>query len=63
VSSTMQSVLVSNTGSFAFAVTLALSGDFTLTNGCPATLAGGASCTVLVGFVPSQPGPRDGVPA
>jgi hypothetical protein len=61
VSSSIQSVVVSNTGGSAFALTVAVSGDFTLTNGCPATLAGGASCTVLVGFAPSQPGPRDGL--
>jgi len=61
VSSSTQSVVVSNTGGLAFALTLNVSGDFTLTNGCPATLAGGASCTVLVGFAPSQPGPREGL--
>lgn len=61
VSSASQSVTLTNKGTSAFALTLAVDGDFTLTNGCPVTLAGGASCTVQVGFAPSQPGMRDGL--
>ncbi len=61
ISSSTQSVTVSNTGATAFALTVAVSGDFNLTSGCPATLAGGSSCTVLVGFAPAQPGQSDGL--
>jgi hypothetical protein len=35
-------------------------GDFTQTNGCPATLAPTSSCSVLVNFQPTAPGPRTG---
>jgi hypothetical protein len=61
ISSTTQSVTLHNNGVSAFALSTSLSGDFVLTNGCPAQLAGGASCTLLVGFAPSQPGTRLGL--
>jgi hypothetical protein len=61
VSASPQIVTVTNTGGSGFALTLAVAGDFTLSSGCPALLAAGASCTVSVGFAPSQPGARDGV--
>jgi hypothetical protein len=61
VSSSTQTVMLTNMGSSAFALTLAISGDFTVTSGCPASLSGGASCQVQVGFTPSQPGARTGV--
>jgi hypothetical protein len=61
ISSTLQDVTVKNTGSSSFSLSFAISGDFTVVNGCPSTLTGGASCIVQVGFAPSQPGLRDGL--
>ena len=61
VAGTTQSITVRNTGATTFILTLAVSGDFTFSSGCGATLAGGASCTLLVGFSPSAPGQRDGL--
>jgi hypothetical protein len=61
ISSTTQGVQVANSGAVAVPLTVAVTGDFALTNECPATLAGGATCELLVSFVPSEPGPRDGV--
>lgn len=60
-SGTGQTVTIANTGASPFALTLALSGDFADATDCPATLAGGASCTVLVSFTPSAPGTRTGL--
>jgi hypothetical protein len=61
VSSASQSVTISNTGSTSFSLAVNSNGDFNITNGCPSTLNGGASCTLLVGFAPSQPGAREGL--
>jgi hypothetical protein len=61
VSSETQTLTITNTGTTAFALTLVLSGDFTDTTNCTATLAGGASCKVVFTFVPSQPGTRQGL--
>ncbi len=61
VSGSPQTVTVTNTGASPFALKLAVTGDFTLSSGCAATLAAGASCAVSVGFAPSQPGERDGL--
>jgi hypothetical protein len=61
VAGSPQLVTLKNTGSSGLALTLAASGDFTLTSGCAATLAAGASCAVSVGFVPSAPGQRNGL--
>ena len=61
VSSQTQTVTVTNTGSSAVPLTIAVAGDFILQNGCPASLAGGASCTIIVSFAPSQPGSRQGL--
>ncbi len=61
VSSTTQTVTIANTGASAFVLSLALSGDFTDTTNCGATLAGGASCSVVLSFAPSQPGTRQGL--
>ncbi|MBI5068408.1 MAG: choice-of-anchor D domain-containing protein [Deltaproteobacteria bacterium] len=62
-SSAPQPVIVSNTGVGALALTgIVLAGaspaDFTLSSGCGATLAPGASCTVTVAFAPTAPGAR-----
>ena len=61
VSSATQTLTIGNTGTTAFALSLVLSGDFTDTTNCTATLAGGASCKVVFTFVPSQPGTRQGL--
>ncbi|MHB1021474.1 MAG: choice-of-anchor D domain-containing protein [Acidobacteriaceae bacterium] len=57
-----ETVQIQNTGSNAFALTLAVTGDFNITgNTCGASLAGGATCSVSVNFAPSQPGLRQGL--
>jgi hypothetical protein len=61
VSSTTQTLTIGNTGTTAFALSLVLSGDFTDTTNCTATLAGGKTCNVVFTFVPSQPGTRQGL--
>ncbi len=61
ISSTTQPVLLSNTGSSAFPLSIALAGDFNETSNCPAVLAAAASCTALISFTPSQPGLRQGL--
>ncbi len=63
VSSETHTLTIQNIGTTAFALSLALSGDFTDANNtnCGATLAGGASCSVTFNFVPSQPGTRQGL--
>jgi|GEM_PF-1192490 len=60
-SSTAQTVTVSNSGASPFTLSLALTGDFTDATNCGATLAGGASCSVVLTFAPSQPGARQGL--
>jgi hypothetical protein len=61
VSSTTQTLTVQNTGASGFALSLVLTGDFTATTNCGATLAGGGSCSVVLSFAPSQPGTRQGL--
>jgi hypothetical protein len=61
ISGETQTVTIGNTGTSAFALTLALTGDFTDSTSCTATLAGGQSCTMVLSFVPSQPGTRQGL--
>jgi trimeric autotransporter adhesin len=60
-SSTTQTVTIGNTGAVAFPLTLTLTGDFTDTTDCTATLAGNSTCTVLIAFAPSQSGTRQGL--
>jgi len=60
-SSNAQTVTVRNTGTQAFPLGLALAGDFTDSTNCSTVLAGGASCSVVVTFAPSQPGARQGL--
>ncbi len=60
-SASTQTVTIGNTGANPFALTLALTGDFTDTTNCPATLLGNATCVVLITFAPSQPGTRQGI--
>ena len=61
ISGTTQTVTVTNSGAIPFALTAALTGDFLLTNACPATLPSNASCQLILNFAPSQPGQRDGL--
>ncbi len=61
LSGTTQSITIGNTGATPFALTLALSGDFSDTTNCPANLPANSTCTVVVTFAPSQPGPRQGI--
>jgi hypothetical protein len=61
VSGSTQTLTIQNIGTTAFALSLALSGDFSDSTNCGATLAGGASCNVVFSFVPSQPGTRQGL--
>jgi hypothetical protein len=61
VTSTAQTVTLSNTGNAALSITsLALTGtnasDFAQTNTCGSSLAGGANCTIAVMFTPSVTG-------
>ncbi len=60
-SASSQTATVSNTGTQPFPLALSLTGDFTSSTNCPAVLAGGASCTVVLTFAPSQPGARQGL--
>ncbi|MGH8132955.1 MAG: choice-of-anchor D domain-containing protein, partial [Steroidobacteraceae bacterium] len=55
--SAAQSILVTNTGTAALAISrIATAGNFTATNNCPASLAAGANCTVQVTFAPTTAG-------
>ena len=61
ISSATQTVTVANTGASALPLTVALTGDFKMTNGCGTLLNAGASCSIVLQFAPSQPGVRDGL--
>ncbi len=61
LSASTQNVTISNTGTQPFTLALTLSGDFTDTINCPATLSGGVICTVTLAFAPSSPGTRQGL--
>ena len=61
VSSTALPLTVTNTGTSGFTLATAIAGDFTSVGNCPSTLGAGSSCTLLVSFVPSQPGARQGL--
>ncbi len=61
VSSTTQTVVVQNTGTSSFGLTLSLTGDFIDQTNCTAVLAAGVSCNVILSFAPSQPGARTGL--
>ncbi len=60
-SSESHAVTVSNTGVASFTLNLSIAGDFTYQTGCPATLNGGASCTVVLTFTPTGSGSRQGL--
>jgi len=58
---TAQSVGLTNTGTVALPMTqIATTGDFFQTNNCPATIAVGAGCAILITFAPTAPGIRNG---
>ncbi len=61
VSGETQTVTIANTGGSAFALSLSLTGDFTDSTSCGATLAGGQTCAVVLSFVPTAPGQRQGL--
>jgi hypothetical protein len=61
VSSETHTLTIQNTGNSSFALSLVLSGDFTDTTSCLATLAANATCNLVFTFVPSQPGTRQGL--
>ena len=59
-----QSLVLSNVGTTPFNFTgVLLTGDFSQTSNCPATLAAGASCTFQVVFTPTAAGTRKGTVA
>ncbi|MDP9040120.1 MAG: choice-of-anchor D domain-containing protein, partial [Acidobacteriota bacterium] len=60
-SSTPATITVKNTGAAAFALSLAVTGDFAETTSCGSTVAAGGSCSVSVTFAPSAPGTRNGL--
>jgi trimeric autotransporter adhesin len=60
-STTTQTITIGNIGAQPFNLSLALTGDFTDSTDCPATLPGNSACTVLITFAPSQPGTRQGL--
>ncbi|HEY9138247.1 MAG TPA: choice-of-anchor D domain-containing protein, partial [Terriglobus sp.] len=61
VSSSVQTVTIGNIGAVPFALQIAVTGDFTQTTDCPATLPGGTSCSVNIVFTPSAAGLRQGL--
>src|SRR5439155_352799 len=61
LTSAVQPVTLSNTGSGALAITsIAVSGDFGQTDTCGGSLAAGANCTINVTFTPTASGARSG---
>ncbi|MCU1247517.1 MAG: hypothetical protein JWQ49_546, partial [Edaphobacter sp.] len=60
-SATTQPVTIGNIGAQPFALSLAITGDFTDSTDCPALLPGNSTCTALITFAPSQPGTRQGL--
>jgi trimeric autotransporter adhesin len=60
-SASTQPITIGNTGANPFDLALAITGDFTPSTDCPATLPGNSTCTVLITFAPSQPGTRQGL--
>lgn len=56
-----QTVTVTNTGSVALVVSqITVTGDFSETDTCGASIAPGGSCTIQVRFAPASSGPRTG---
>ncbi len=60
-SATAQTVTLSNSGNVALTISsIQITGDYSQTNNCSGTLAGGASCTINVVFTPTASGTRTG---
>ncbi|MBT9332181.1 choice-of-anchor D domain-containing protein [Paracidobacterium acidisoli] len=60
-SSTAQQITLSNTGTQSLnPITVQVSGDFSSTNNCGASLEGNASCAIAVTFVPKASGAETG---
>jgi subtilisin family serine protease len=60
-SSATQSVSLSNPGTATLSITsFAITGDFSQTNNCAATLAPGGACTLTITFTPTARGSRTG---
>ena len=60
ITSASKSVTVSNTGASSQAVAFVMSGDFSETDNCNGSIAGGGSCTLKVSFTPTQAGAISG---
>jgi hypothetical protein len=59
--SNTRSVTLSNTGNGVLTISsIAVTGDFSRATTCTSTLAGGASCSILVSFTPTASGARSG---
>jgi len=58
--SSPQTAQITNIGIGPLTLGLAIQGDFTQTNNCPATLAQGASCTATITYSPEVPGSEVG---
>ncbi|MDE1161955.1 MAG: choice-of-anchor D domain-containing protein [Acidobacteriaceae bacterium] len=61
ISGTKQTVTLKNAGTGTMALAVSASTEFPFINNCPATLSGGGSCTLVVGFAPEAPGVRQGL--
>ena len=60
--STPQNVILTNVGTTPFNLTAVnISGDFSQTSNCPASLVGGSSCTFQIVFTPTATGTRKGM--
>jgi len=58
--SAAQSVLLSNGGTTAVSLSVAISGDFAKTGSCPTSLGAGKSCALNITFTPTVAGTRTG---
>lgn len=59
--SNSKTITLSNNGTAALSISkIEISGDFSQTNNCPASLAAGANCTVSVNFAPKSAGAKSG---
>jgi len=60
-SSAVQTITLANTGNAALSIgSIRVTGDYTQTNNCAATLAAGSNCTVSIRFSPTVSGTRSG---
>jgi hypothetical protein len=60
VASSSQSVLVTEGSNSAAITSIAVTGDYSQTNNCAATLTAGQTCTINVTFTPTAEGSRNG---